>query len=163
MKEEIRIRVYGGENGFAASHFLLDMGKCEHLHGHNYSVMVEICGEPDDNGVIIDFHDLNLVVSKVCRSLDHRVLIAENEKRYKLSAGKKEVEVLFADRRFVFPATDCVILPVNATTVERISCYILGEILNELKGSCARLRWIEVGVSEGSAQMALCRRELDKR
>ncbi|HEB73211.1 MAG TPA: hypothetical protein ENI77_11430 [Nitrospirae bacterium] len=161
MRQETRIRVYGGKNGFAASHFLVGMGKCERLHGHNYSVTVEICGEPDGNGVIIDFHDLNLVVSKVCQSLDHRVLIAKDEKRYKLRAGESEVEVVFGKKRFLFPAADCVIVPVNATTVEKISCYLLGEILKELdKGSYAGLRWIEVGVSEGSAQMALCRSEL---
>jgi len=161
MRQETRIRVYGGKNGFAASHFLVGMGKCERLHGHNYSVTVEICGEPDGNGVIIDFHDLNLVVSTVCQSLDHRVLIAKDEKRYKLRAGEGEVEVVFGEKRFLFPAADCVILPVNATTVEKISCYLLGEILKELdKGSYADLGWIEVGVSEGSAQMALCRSEL---
>ncbi|VAX21544.1 hypothetical protein MNBD_NITROSPINAE04-1306 [hydrothermal vent metagenome] len=161
MKQQTRVRVYGGKNGFAASHFLVGMGKCERLHGHNYCVTVEICGEPDDNGVIIDFHDLNLAVSKVCQSLDHRVLIAKDEKRYKLRAGESEVEVIFGEKRFLFPAADCVIVPVSATTVEKISCHLLGAILKELdKGSYTGFKWIEVGVSEGSKQMALCRREL---
>jgi len=160
MRQETRIRVYGGRNGFAASHFLVGMGKCERLHGHNYSVTVEVCGEPDDNGVIIDFHDLNLVVSKVCQSLDHRVLIAKDDKRYKLSTGESEIQIVFGEKRFLFPAADCVILPVKATTVEKISCYLLDVIVNELdKANYTGFKWIEVGVSEGSAQMALCRRE----
>jgi 6-pyruvoyltetrahydropterin/6-carboxytetrahydropterin synthase len=161
MKEEIRVRVYGGKNSFAASHFLVEMGKCERLHGHNYSVTVEVCGEPDSNGVVIDFNVLNPVVGEICNSLDHRVLIAKNDKRYKLSVGKSEVEVTFDDRRFVFPRKDCVILPVDATTVEKMSCFILGKIIKELnKGSNTTFKWIEVGVSEGSKQMALCRRDL---
>lgn len=30
-------------------------GKCESLHGHTYRIRVTLCGEPDEEGMIIDF------------------------------------------------------------------------------------------------------------
>jgi 6-pyruvoyltetrahydropterin/6-carboxytetrahydropterin synthase len=76
---------------FAASHRLhnpdLDdeanrevFGKCNnpHGHGHNYQVMVTLKGEPDANGFLIDFYQLEQVVDEaVIQPLDHKHLNIE--------------------------------------------------------------------------------------
>lgn len=161
MKQETRIKVFRGENGFAAAHFLFNMGKCERLHGHNYSVTVEVCGHCGPDGAIIDFHELSPVIKGICETLDHCVIIAGRDDRYNLSVGDKEVEVKFKSKRFVFPRNECVILPIIATTVEKLAEFILDTLLEQLTGSYPDMEWIEVGVREGAAQMALCRRHLD--
>lgn len=64
---------------FAASHFLTDYhGKCEHLHGHNYTLHVTVSGPVQKNGLVIDFlHVKSIVKEKVLEPLDHTHL---NEK-----------------------------------------------------------------------------------
>lgn len=76
---------------FAASHRLhnpsLDeaenrrvFGKCNNPngHGHNYTLKVTLAGEPDDNGFVIDFHELEQIVDNVViEPFDHKHLNME--------------------------------------------------------------------------------------
>ena len=58
---------------FAASHFLTQYhGKCEHMHGHNYKLIVTIEGEIKSNGMILDFKKIKEIVEeKILEKLDH--------------------------------------------------------------------------------------------
>jgi len=161
MKRETRIKVTRPEHQFAAAHFLVEMGKCERLHGHNYAVTVEIGGEPGADHTLVDFNTLNPMISEVCASLDHKVLIAKNDKRMSLDIGAGEVEVRFGEKRYVIPREDCVMLDVESTTVEKLAAYVCDRLAGELE-NFENLKWIETGVSEGHAQMATSRRSMTK-
>lgn len=58
---------------FDAAHNLIHYhGKCEKLHGHTYKLRVVLEGEPDSEGMIIDFIELKQIVkNKVISRLDH--------------------------------------------------------------------------------------------
>ena len=58
---------------FDAAHNLIHYhGKCEKLHGHTYKLRVVLEGEPDSEGMIIDFIELKQIVKdKVISRLDH--------------------------------------------------------------------------------------------
>lgn len=58
---------------FDAAHNLVNYhGKCERLHGHTYRLSVTLRGEPDSEGMIIDFIELKALVNDVVLSkLDH--------------------------------------------------------------------------------------------
>ncbi|MGK7344197.1 MAG: 6-pyruvoyl trahydropterin synthase family protein [Candidatus Nitrospinota bacterium M3_3B_026] len=159
MRHGARIRVSRQENQFAAAHFLVDMGKCERLHGHNYSVTVEIGGRTGPDHTLIDFNFLNTLIARVVSSLDHKTLIA-GAGAADLEVGDREVEARFKGKRYVFPKEDVVILDVEAATAEKLAEYIAGLLCAELAGR-ENLEWIEVGVSEGPAQTAFHRRELE--
>ncbi len=64
------------KDSFAAAHNLRDYsGKCEHLHGHNYTVELHVRAEQlMPNGLAIDFTDLKKVLKKVMEVLDHKYL-----------------------------------------------------------------------------------------
>lgn len=159
MNEQTRIRISRKESQFSAAHFLAGMGKCERLHGHNYGVTVEVAGSLGDNFTIIDFNELAPVIEKACRALDHKVLLAGQSGDYSISAADGEIEARFGSgKRFVFPESDCVILPMKATSVENLACHLAGEIMDGLGTAYPNIEWIEVGVSEGGSQMALCRK-----
>jgi len=50
-------------------------GKCEALHGHTYRLVVTVEGQPDHEGMVIDFVQLKaLVQEKVISRLDHAYL-----------------------------------------------------------------------------------------
>ena len=61
------------ETEFAAAHFLRDYnGKCENLHGHNYTVFAHVRGEMlDEGGMLLDFAKLKSALRSVCKKLDH--------------------------------------------------------------------------------------------
>lgn len=158
MKPVTKIRIYKSEHHFAAAHFLVDMGKCERLHGHNYAVTVELAGSPGEDNTIIDFHKINPVTAKICAALDHRILLAQKDERHEVTINNGQVEVRFAGKMYSFPANECVFLPLPATTVERLAAYIADQLVDELVASLDHVDWIEVGVGEGSGQMALYRR-----
>lgn len=62
------------DEAFCASHQLRNYnGKCEHLHGHNFGVTVEVEGTRLDPRVeiLVDFGDLKRLTREVLQELDH--------------------------------------------------------------------------------------------
>ncbi|MDR1742047.1 MAG: 6-carboxytetrahydropterin synthase QueD [Synergistaceae bacterium] len=61
------------EFAFDAAHNLVHYrGKCEALHGHRYRLAVEVEGEPDADGMVMDFGDVaDVVRRRVVSRLDH--------------------------------------------------------------------------------------------
>lgn len=58
---------------FSAAHYLTKYhGKCEQLHGHNYSLAVTITGPLNTDDMVIDFIEVKTVVTQhVLSVLDH--------------------------------------------------------------------------------------------
>jgi 6-pyruvoyltetrahydropterin/6-carboxytetrahydropterin synthase len=93
------------EQTFAAGHALRNYhGKSEDVHGHNYRVRVTVEGaELDSTGLLVDFLEVNRLISGAVGYLDHRFIndlapfdvinpSAENIAKYfydKVSAGLK--------------------------------------------------------------------------
>jgi 6-pyruvoyltetrahydropterin/6-carboxytetrahydropterin synthase len=61
---------------FAAAHHLRNFkGKCENLHGHNWTVEVFVRAETlDDTGLVRDFGEIKQETHKVLSELDHQYL-----------------------------------------------------------------------------------------
>lgn len=64
------------ETTFAAAHQLRGyMGKCEHLHGHNWKVQVHVTAEKlNEIDIAIDFQELRRLTNEITVSLDHTFL-----------------------------------------------------------------------------------------
>jgi 6-pyruvoyltetrahydropterin/6-carboxytetrahydropterin synthase len=62
------------DEAFCASHQLRNYnGKCEHLHGHNFGVTVEVEGTQLDPAVeiLVDFGELKRLTREAVGALDH--------------------------------------------------------------------------------------------
>ena len=61
---------------FSAAHQLRDyVGKCEHLHGHNWNVLIVVqCVRVDRLGMTMDFNLLRSKARDVLNELDHKFL-----------------------------------------------------------------------------------------
>ncbi|PKN08705.1 MAG: 6-carboxytetrahydropterin synthase QueD [Deltaproteobacteria bacterium HGW-Deltaproteobacteria-8] len=65
------------DEAFCASHQLRNYnGKCEHLHGHNFGVTVEVEGRELDPAVeiLVDFGELKALTREAVGALDHNHL-----------------------------------------------------------------------------------------
>jgi len=54
-------------------------GKCKNLHGHTYKVRIECKGNPDANGIIVDFYDIKEAWKKWDDRLDHATIVYEHD------------------------------------------------------------------------------------
>ena len=155
---EFHVRIAGDDLVFSAAHFItLAGGMCERLHGHTYRVAAEVYGPLNDCRYVVDFLVLQDALKGIVAGLNHRVLLPTQHPAIRVSSRPGEIEVTFADRRWVFPCDDCLLLPIANTTSELLAQYIgeqLAAAIESASGaSPARVR-IEIG--EGSGQAAIC-------
>lgn len=92
-------------------------GKCKNLHGHTYTLQVEICGELHSagakSGMVMDYSDLKKVVkSHILDQMDHAFIYdSTSEKECKVAELLNSLE----SKTFGIPAR---------TTAEQMAKYI---------------------------------------
>ena len=158
MSKPFESRVIKDSLVFSAGHFITFNGDvCERLHGHNWRVDVSVAGELDENGYVFDFIALRDASMKLVQHLDHSVLLpdAHPQISVRTSEDGREVTATFADRRWVFPAEDCRILPVANTTAELIAAWFGGELIAALDlRSAVGAQILKIGIEENFGQWA---------
>lgn len=107
------------EYEFAAAHMLEGHPKCGRLHGHNYIVEVTVCNKDDEltDGMIVDFHDLDVAIKPIIDMLDHRCIIS-------LDNVKQKNEV-YLD---LMNTVHLVVIEVEHSTAEELSIWIARNI-----------------------------------
>ena len=160
--ETYRVRVTKDHLVFSAAHFITFNGNiCERLHGHNWRTAVEVAGPLDENHYVFDFIALRDALQTIVNRLDHRVLLPTQHPTIRVRESEREVEATFEDRRWIFPREDCILLPIENTTAERIAWWIATELrptITQLgRGAIETLR---VEVEENFGQWAVCEMSL---
>jgi 6-pyruvoyltetrahydropterin/6-carboxytetrahydropterin synthase len=156
---EFHDRIANDDLVFSAAHFItLEGGACERLHGHTYRVAAEVYGPLNGSQYVVDFLVVREALKEIVAGLDHRVLLPTRHRAIRVSTSQSgEVEVTFADRRWVFPQNDCLLLPIVNTTTEMLAQYVGEQLAAAIKRSSgilpSRMR-IEIG--EGSGYSAFC-------
>ena len=149
---------------FAAAHFITLPGhRCESLHGHNYRAGVELAGDLESEAwYVYDFVALKQLMRRLTGQLDHKVLLPSTNPALTVEQTNDTVTVAYDGRpRYVFPATDCVSLPIPNTTVEMLAQYLAGQVTSELKArGAAHLRTLAIEVEESFGQGATYRETL---
>jgi 6-pyruvoyltetrahydropterin/6-carboxytetrahydropterin synthase len=141
------IRVNDQRLHFSSAHFIIGADYCETLHGHNYFVDITVSGPLDSEGMVMDFRDIKKKAIQICERLDHRTLLPSKSKSIKVADSDLSYEVTVSGKRYVFPKEDCFVLPIDATTAERLAEYIASQM--SLPQRCN----IKVCVSESIGSM----------
>ncbi len=148
---------------FSAAHMVIGHESCGKIHGHSYIVDVEVEGERSGQfGFVIDFKVLKDITRKICKTLDHRVLIPLESPDLEVTyEDEKTIEfTLLKTLEYKLPKSDVVLLPIEATTAESLSVYITDLIVNEIENT-ETLDYIEVQVNEGIGQGASYHKKLN--
>lgn len=157
----MKISIDGWEAGikFVAGHFLPSIEKCSRLHGHNYALKIVLEGEPDSDGIILDFIKLKEAANRLIDRIDHRMLLPETGKSMAIRKSGDSYSVRFNGKKYLFPAPDVVMLPMENVSAEELSEYFAEEFARSgIFG--ANVKSISVGVSEGRGQEAWTERHL---
>lgn len=164
MSGSYRVSVSKDYLVFAAAHFITFRGhQCEPLHGHNYRVAVTVEGELEPEcRFVLDFSVLKKSLRRLVDAIDHRVLLPNRSAKLSYEEADGRVTVLyFGEPLYVFPATDCVMLPIENTTAELIASHLAGRLADDLrKEGYDALSWLEVEVEENIGQSATYRLDL---
>src|SRR5258706_14510115 len=161
---EFKVAITKQDLVFAAAHFITFAGhRCETLHGHNYRAGVIVEGGLEhDSWFVLDFSAVKKLMRRLTDELDHRVLLPRDNPNLTISEENGSVRGAFDGQpRYVFPARDCVILPIPNTTVEMLSQYLAGRVRSELAVGSVRPKTIEIEVEENFGQSASYRETLD--
>lgn len=60
---------------FEAAHFIPEhVAACKYLHGHSYKLFVSVTGPIKEDGMVMDFKDLDAIVSNLIDKYDHAFL-----------------------------------------------------------------------------------------
>src|SRR5713101_1154184 len=139
-----KVKVEGGNLKFSAAHFITFGGKCERLHGHNYGVLVEMEGTLNEDKLVFDFTIIKRLTREICQRFNHRFLLPMHNPHLQLGELADAWEVRFGEKRYVFPRTDVVELPIDNSTSERLAEYMCGVgLLLITPRICIRL-WLEL-------------------
>ncbi|MBC7107807.1 MAG: 6-carboxytetrahydropterin synthase [Methanomassiliicoccales archaeon] len=150
----MRLEIDGREANikFSACHLITEHPKCGRLHGHVYVLRMIVHGEKGDHGMIMDFTELKKIMRRIVDEFDHRVLLAGNCPRMKITVGE-EVIAETSGKRYVFPTEDVVIIDAEEASAEEVARVLLSRVLSEVKFP-ANVTKIEIGVDEERGQSA---------
>jgi 6-pyruvoyltetrahydropterin/6-carboxytetrahydropterin synthase len=160
---DYRVRVEKDYTVFCAGHFITyDGHECEALHGHNYRAAVALEGPLDENAYVFDFTRLKRALKAIVDRLDHRMLLPAKSALVRVAQAGAEIEATYRDKRYVFPASDVMLLPIPNTTAEMLAWWIAQELRQSLGVLPPGATAIEVEVDESFGQRALYREALGR-
>ena len=158
---EFRVTVTKDYTVFASAHFITFAGhRCESLHGHNYRAGVTIEGALDEQSwYVVDFTVVKRLMKRLCDEIDHKVLLPLENPKIQVAEQGDSVHVAYEGRpRYVFPRSDCALLPIPNTTVEMLAQYLSERVRAEVEEmGMAHLTAIEMEVEESFGQSAVYR------
>ncbi len=93
-------------------------GPCKNIHGHSYKMRVELIGELDKNGMVLDFYNISKIVDPFIEKIDHSFLCDDND-----------LEIIDFLKKQNFKHY---IMPHNSTS-EYMAIHFANEFANEFK------------------------------
>ena len=98
---------------------------------------------------------------RICDRLDHHFLMPAQSEHLNIKEADGEWLIEFQNKRYVFPAEDVLVLPVDNITAERLAEHICGQLLKKIQElASANISSMTVGVEEAPGQTAYYKRSL---
>jgi 6-pyruvoyltetrahydropterin/6-carboxytetrahydropterin synthase len=114
-------------------------------------------GPLDENQYVLDFIALRDALKAITDDLEHHMLLPLEHPTIHVRTEEREVEVRFEDRRWVFPRSECALLPMPNTTAELLARYIGKRLLDDVEQRTGtRPERIQVSVDESNGQWGIC-------
>lgn len=158
MSGTFRVAVSKDYLTFASAHFITFRGhRCEALHGHNYRVGITVEGAVDPEcNFVVDFAVLKQIVKPLVDAIDHRVILPTENPKLAIAAEGERVTVHYqGEPRYVFPRSDCALLPILNSTAEMLAEYLARQVCDGLRArGVSGLARMTIEVEESPGQSA---------
>lgn len=143
---------------FSAAHFIPSIEKCSRLHGHDYSISLELEGDPVD-GILIDYGVVKSAVRSIISNMDHKVLIPQSSSQSRVTCDHKYCSVSYGAKDFRFPVGDVYMLERDITSSEMLADFISSKLVEKMR-PYKNLKKLVVCVYEGPGQCTCQERSL---
>jgi len=154
--DTVAIRLAKQAMKFSAAHFtIFSATERERLHGHNFTVEVDLQARLLGNGMCFDYGLYKDRVIALCRELNEWTLLPTRSPYLRIEEDGEHVYAHFNGQRIPFLREDVRLLPVENVTLEELACWFLQRLTED--GERLRehaLSAIEVRVFSGPGQSA---------
>lgn len=121
-----------GRLKFSSGHFtIFSRTERETLHGHNYTLDVEIKAAIGEPGIVADYRLIEQKISLLCEKLNWFFLLPEKSPYVTVEEDGEHYQVTFNQQSMWLLKTDVVILPLENITLETLSQWFLDEIMQD--------------------------------
>ena len=122
-----RIAIAREQYKFSCAHMTVFAdGSKERLHGHNYTIAVEVEVERVDLAAMLPFAPIKAALAELCAAWKEHVLIATKNPWYELIRDEDELEFKLCGERYVMPRQDALFVPIDNISVEALAAHIAG-------------------------------------
>ncbi len=163
MDERVTIRLAKQNMKFSAGHFtIFSATERERLHGHNFTVEVDIEARMLGNGMCFDYGLYKDRVVALCRELNEWVILPTRSPHLRIEEDGGHVYAHFDGQRIPFLRGDVLLLPIENATLEEFAWWFLQRLAEDRDALRAHaIDAIEVRVLSGPGQSAGRRMRLD--
>lgn len=163
MDERVTIRLAKQNMKFSAGHFtIFSATERERLHGHNFTVEVDIEARMLGNGMCFDYGLYKDRVVALCRELNEWVILPTRSPHLRIEEDGDHVYAHFDGQRIPFLRGDVLLLPIANATLEEFAWWFLQRLAEDRDALRAHaIDAIEVRVLSGPGQSAGRRMRLD--
>jgi len=147
-----RVSVEKNRLRFAAAHFATFLGTCEPLHGHNYDISVDLEGELTEDSWVWDFGDLKKLTKEIADKLDHKFILQLDSRILKIKENLTDWEISYLEKRYIFPKSDVIALPIDNSTAEKIAEWFAEQLVDSLSSRVGKFTKLTVGIEEMPGQ-----------
>lgn len=142
---------------FAAAHMtIFSASEKERLHGHNYTTELTVDVGSSALGAFVSFASLKDALRALCEAWDEKVLLPGACPHLTFTRhDDEEVELVACGRRYVFPAEEVEILPVDNVITEALAETLGRALVDGLPDAVrANVRRLALRVDESPGQGA---------
>lgn len=154
MLREATIELHKEAMKFSAAHFtVFSQTHREKLHGHNYNVSAALTTVIEDEGLSFDYRYYKDKLFKLCRELNHCVILPTDCKHLQIEQQEELLWVYYGAEKIPFLQKDVILLPITNTTVEELSYWFLQRLQEDQQALAEhRIQAISVKVYSGPGQ-----------
>jgi len=87
--------------------------KCKNIHGHSYKMIVELEGDVEESGMVLDYYEVKKIIGPIIEKLDHAFMVYKEDKEIISFLEKMKSKMVIVEFQ---------------STVENICKYFLNEI-----------------------------------
>jgi 6-pyruvoyltetrahydropterin/6-carboxytetrahydropterin synthase len=129
-------------------------GSKERLHGHNYTIALEIEVERVELASMVPFAPLKAALAELCAAWKEHVLLASKNPFFELVRDGDELEFKLCGDRYVMPRQDALLLPIDNISVEALAVHVAALLRARIAPTGALS--LAVTVEESPGQGARC-------
>lgn len=119
-------------------------GLCKNIHGHSYEAHVILSGEPDANGMVMDYYDMKLLIQDKLDELDHCFLCSSSDTVVRAFLEQNAMKIVLVD------------FPTTAENIARmLATHVVAKLPTGHRVDAVRLRVFETEKTFAEVEISL--------